>query len=179
MIRLVFFAVVASAGIALCAAAYYFGTRITFATQWPLFEALRNTASIIFAVVGAWLAIIYPERLKISFGQPGRAERSSAGIGILLTPAIHSTIILAILLLVGVIAPILKQIPEIMAHVPLFRGISFAMVTFLTLWQIVIVVMTVTPADMLKRSSDAEQAERQIHDQYNRLIRTHDGDPPG
>lgn len=45
------------------------GENVSFAQQWPLFEALRNTASIIFAAVGAWLAIIYPERLKMSFGR--------------------------------------------------------------------------------------------------------------
>ncbi|WP_408913341.1 hypothetical protein ACJUA3_03255 [Citrobacter freundii] len=43
------------------------GRNVAFALQWPLFEALRTTASIIFAVVGAWFAIIYPERLKKSF----------------------------------------------------------------------------------------------------------------
>lgn len=42
----------------------YFGKNVPFSSQWPLYEALRTTASIIFAVVGAWFAIIYPERLK-------------------------------------------------------------------------------------------------------------------
>lgn len=55
-------------------AAGYFGRHITFALQWPLFEALRTTASIIFAVVGAWFAIIYPERLKKSFHGSGEAR---------------------------------------------------------------------------------------------------------
>ena len=167
--RVFFLSCVGLLSCGLCAAGYYFGTKIEFAQQWPLFEALRNTASIIFAVVGAWLAIIYPERLKISFGRPGNAERSSAGIGILLTPAIHSTIILVVLLLVGVIAPMLKQIPEVMEQVVVFRGISFALVTGLTLWQIVIVVMTVIPADMLKSSSDIENAAREVDEHYNRL----------
>ncbi|BDO04242.1 hypothetical protein [Klebsiella quasipneumoniae] len=37
--------------LALVSGAGYFGRHITFSIQWPLFEALRTTASIIFAVV--------------------------------------------------------------------------------------------------------------------------------
>lgn len=57
---------------------YYFGKNVPFHEQWPLYEALRTTASIIFAVVGAWLAIIYPERLKFSLRGNGTAEQSKS-----------------------------------------------------------------------------------------------------
>lgn len=49
--------------------AWYLGANIRFEEQWVLYEALRTTASIIFAVVGVWLAIVYPERLKSPFSQ--------------------------------------------------------------------------------------------------------------
>ena len=106
-------------------AGFWFGRFISFEKQWPLFEALRNTASIIFAVVGAWMAIIYPERLKISFGKKldGVDKTTSESMKLLMTPAIHSTFILAILLLIGVVAPILKQISYIYKYYELFRGI--------------------------------------------------------
>lgn len=106
-----------------CCAGFYYGRQIPFAQQWPLFEALRNTAAIIFAVVGAWLAIIYPERLKISFGKKASPDSSNGNMGLLLTPAVHSTVILVFLLLIGIAAPILKQISQLQQYLSLFRGL--------------------------------------------------------
>lgn len=153
----------------MCYAGFYYGRYIPFIQQWPLFEALRNTAAIIFAVVGAWLAIIYPERLKLSFGKPASTDKGSENVGLLLTPAVHSTIILVCLLLIGICAPILKQIPGILAYVELFRGLSFLTLTLLTLWQIVIVIMTVLPAEMVKSNFDKEQSTKRVLAGYAKL----------
>lgn len=158
-------------GTALCVAGFYYGQFIPFAQQWPLYEALRNTAAIIFAVVGAWLAIIYPERLKLSFGQAASNVKTNGNIGLLLTPAVHSTIILVALLLIGVIAPILKQLPILFLHIDLCRGLSFLTLMALTLWQVVIVIMTIAPADMVKLMTDRERAENEVEDHFNKLIR--------
>lgn len=152
-------------------AGFYYGRYIPFVQQWPLFEALRNTAAIIFAVVGAWLAIIYPERLKLSFGKSANITNGSENVGLLLTPAVHSTIILVCLLLIGICAPILKQIPGILNYVEIFRGLSFLTLTILTLWQVVIVIMTVLPADMVKSNFDKEQSTKRVLANYGKLRR--------
>jgi hypothetical protein len=156
----------------MCAAGFYFGRGIPFAQQWPLFEALRTTAAIIFAVVGAWLAIIYPERLKFSFGKKSSRNKGSANVGVLLYPAVYSTIILICVLFIGILAPILKQIPIIMVQVVIFRGLSFLLLTVLTLWQIAVVIMTAIPADLVKSNVDEEQATQEVLQQRSRLVRT-------
>lgn len=153
----------------ICGAGFYYGREIPFAQQWPLFEALRNTAAIIFAVVGAWLAIIYPERLKISFGKNASPDSSNGNMGLLLTPAVHSTVILVFLLLIGITAPILKQISQLHDYLALFRGLSFFSLTILTLWQILIVLMTVIPADLVKRLADDEQIAQDVKNHYSKL----------
>ncbi len=168
MIRVFVLSIICLLSLALCGAGYYLGRAIPFAQQWPLFEALRNTAAIIFAVVGAWLAIIYPERLKLSFGKAANVDgRGSDNVGLLLTPAVHSTFILVCLLLIGVVAPLLKQIPGILNYVDLFRGVSFFLLTVLTLWQVAIVIVTIFPADLIKSNFDSEQATK-------RLLAAHD-----
>jgi len=116
----------AGATVALVVLGFQFGQSVPFVNQWPLYEALRNTAAIIFAVVGAWLAIIYPERLKLSFGAPAETKGSSAKLLLLLTPAVSSTFILMIVLMVGVLAPVFKQMPFVLERLEFFRGISFA-----------------------------------------------------
>ena len=172
MPRLLFFVSAGIIAVALCCAGYGLGRAVPFAQQWPLYEALRNTASIIFAVVGAWLAIIYPERLKLSFGKQSSAAEPGAGnIGLLLLPAVHSTILLVVLLLVGVIAPLLKQIPVLLLHVEILRGLSYAGVVALTCWQVVIVVMTLFPADMVQTNLAREQARAAIDAQRGKLRR--------
>ena len=120
----------------------YFGKNVPFSSQWPLYEALRTTASIIFAVVGAWFAIIYPERLKKSFrGGSSASESNGSGITRLFTPIVHSTAILASVLIIGVVAPLVKQIPFFIDHKDIFRGASYAILVFLTLWQLLTVII--------------------------------------
>jgi len=152
------FALVSS--VALVAAGFWLGKNVPFEKQWPLYEALRATAAIIFAVVGAWLAIIYPERLRFS-GRGTAAGASSApergeGIGRFFTPIAHSTAILCLILLIGIIAPMVRQIPFVIQHVSWARSLSYGILVLLTLWQLWTVVLTLIPADEIKRASDRE-----------------------
>ncbi|WP_411850805.1 hypothetical protein ACLB90_18425 [Stenotrophomonas sp. LGBM10] len=139
---------------------YWFGRNIPFASQWPIFEGLRTTASIVFAVVGAWMAIAYPERLKLTL----RGEAQSAGpaqkMDTLLTPISHSTIILAIILLAGLVAPVIKSFAFALEHKECFRGMSFALVSTLTIWQVCIVLLTLDPADKVKQAEDLVRAKQ-------------------
>lgn len=152
-------AVVGIVCVGLVILAGYLGQNVAFTIQWPLFEALRTTASIIFAVVGAWFAIIYPERLKKSF-RGGIAESNGAGIHRLFTPIVHSTAILATVLITGVVAPLLKQFDWILSHREIFRGLSYGLLVFLTLWQLLTVLFSLIGPDMVKRHvSKQERAE--------------------
>lgn len=153
----------------ICAAGYYYGRHIPFEKQWPLYEALRTTASIIFAVIGAWLAIIYPERLKVSFRGNDRGNGGNGNLGLLLTPAVHSTVILALLLLLGICAPLLKEVPAVRPHVEVARGVSFVILSVLTIWQVVIVFMTLFPAQIVQEQIAKENAKKMIDDQYGKL----------
>lgn len=147
-------------------AAFIFGQQVPFAEQWPLFEALRTTSAIIFAVVGAWLAIVYPERLRLSFDKT-RVDGNTNGSGniaILLSPVVNSTVILCIVLLVGVSAPLLKRADLLLAHKEIFCGISYATLVGLTLWQAWTVVLTLIPADMILLRASAESKRTAVLD---------------
>tara|TARA_R100001039_G_C1794204_1_gene74261 strand:+ start:146 stop:679 length:534 start_codon:yes stop_codon:yes gene_type:complete len=135
--------------------AFHFGKEVPFSEQWPLFEALRTTASIIFAVIGAWLAIIYPERLRLSFkNADSTPETNGYGVSKLFTPIVHSTAILCVILIFGVVAPLLKRMEWLEIHVDLMRGLSYALLAILTLWQLWTVVLTLIPADLIKSQAD-------------------------
>lgn len=173
MIRRFFLISCLAAACALVGLGCWLGRGISFSQQWPAYEALRGTASIIFAVVGAWLAIIYPERLKLTF-RPKNGESKGAANGnmwLLLTPAIHSTILLVVLLLIGVIVPMLKQIPVLLQYLETLRGLSFATLVALTCWQVAIVVITIFPAELLQEAAARERAQEEINRQHGKLFR--------
>ncbi|MEA9654878.1 hypothetical protein ABFU65_11035 [Xanthomonas campestris pv. raphani] len=141
------------------ALALWRGGAVTFAQQWPLYEALRNTAAIIFAVVGAWLAIVYPERLKMSQGKAAQSNPDNADKVVkLLEPIVNSTIILAVILLVGLIAPLIRQFPFVRENVSIFRSISFIILASLTLLQVCTVVLTLIPASDVRHQVLQERA---------------------
>lgn len=139
------------------------GARVPFAQQWPLYEALRNTAAIVFAVVGAWLAIVYPERLKFGLGSHREGEKVAGGagkVGRLLIPVVHSTVILAVVLLVGLLAPLVREFPIVREHVEIFRACSYVLLAALTLLQVWTVILTLLPASDLQTNVAEEEALR-------------------
>lgn len=123
-----------------------------------MFEALRTTAAIIFAVIGAWLAIIYPERLKLSFRSDTVARVPSpggTGWGQLFAPVVQSTGILAVILVLGVVVPLLRaHKPDLPAEV--LRGGAYGLLVALTIWQLWTVLLTLVPADRVKSYLDRE-----------------------
>lgn len=148
--------------VAAVAAGAWFGRKVPFSEQWPMYEGLRTTAAIIFGVIGAWLAIIYPERLKLSFKRGAQAAPSESGVGQLFSPVVNSTIVLGAILVIGVIAPIVKQYP-LPLNVEICRGISYGMLVALTLFQLWTVLLTLVPADTIKSFVDHEdEAQRAL-----------------
>ncbi len=140
----------------------YLGKNVPFALQWPLYEALRTTASIIFAVVGAWFAIIYPERLKKSFrGGITSSDSNGSGITRLFTPIVHSTAILSAILIIGVAAPLIKQFDIVNENRGLCRGLSYAVLVILTLWQLFTVLYSLVGPDMIKRHNAEQERSKE------------------
>ncbi len=145
----------------------WLGRNVPLAIQWPMYEALRTTAAIIFAVIGAWMAIIYPERLKLSFKSPDQASTDQdESAEELFTPVINSTGILVVVLAAGVVAPILKTL-GLPGPVELWRGISYALLVALTLWQIWTVILTVDPADRVKSFMTRRRQHQKNVDAYS------------
>jgi len=151
------------------AAGGWYGQTVPFSEQWPMYEALRTTAAIIFAVIGAWLAIIYPERLKLSIRDPQRASESDGrGMGKLFTPVVNSTAILCIILVVGVAAPILKR-HDVGIPLEVIRGCSYGLLVALTIWQLWTVILTLVPASNMKALLDHEGDRASVLQDLNRV----------
>jgi Na+/H+-dicarboxylate symporter len=142
---------------------FYFGQNIPFEKQWPLYDALRNTASIVFGVMGAWIALIYPEALSELLGRTLKSETTNKAKEIhkLLLPLIYSTLILIAVLLIGILAPIVQQVSLFIVYSRMIRGISYAFLGMLTVLQLWAVLLTLLPAHVVKQNIDSLQRKQE------------------
>lgn len=144
-----------------------YGGNIKFEQQWTLYEALRTTASIVFAVAGAWIAIIYPERLKAPFkGEKTQIDGSLKHYRSLFSPIVNSIFILCVVLIVGILAPILKQIPMLLEYKQTLRAISYGFLMLLTYCQIWTVFITIFPASLLHTEANKAVYEDRMNQRY-------------
>lgn len=139
------------------------GGGIPFAEQWPQVESLREISSIIFGVFGAWIALIYPGKLEEIFKREKKEDRKNDVVAIerLLLPMRFTTVILFFLLLFGLFGPFLKQFPWAVANAFYFRGLSFLLLSVLSILQIVAIVMALFPAGLI--SQEIRQVEADLN----------------
>jgi len=142
-------------------ACLYFGRSISFKDQWPLYEALRSTSSIIFAVIGAWLTILYPEALKKIFSKGLNLNESKMdSIDLLIANIRYSTLILACILLIGFVAQIAKQVPLIYQYYSDLRGLSFGILGVLTFLQIWTLLMALAQAEIAREDINVSASRK-------------------
>jgi len=93
----------------LVASAYY-GSRVAVTEQIPLLDSVRSASSIVFAIFGAWMAIVYP-RSVASLGARVAETRLAAlkEVENILVPMIMSTIILFVSMLLTVAGPVIRK----------------------------------------------------------------------
>lgn len=141
--------------------AYFCGDKIPFSEQWNLYESLRTTSSIVFAVIGAWFAIIYPERLRNPFNKStNQIKATDYNFKLLFAPIVYSTFIICSILLIGIVVPILKSIPFLLEFKDYGKTLSFGALCLLTFLQIWCVFITLYPADLVKRQYENDKARR-------------------
>ncbi|GJJ01596.1 hypothetical protein RugamoR64_21340 [Duganella rhizosphaerae] len=147
---------------------FHFGASITLIDQWPYFEALRTTTSIVFGVMGALLAIVYPEALKKGLRNES-LQGNEENLSRVLFPCANSAILLITLvtlapLFAWVKALDLKAGSDAAAQV---QQTAFGLFCVLTYWQVRILQMVLFPLDMLftnsRKVTATERLRRAIH----------------
>lgn len=140
----------------LAAISYIPGCDIPVAQQWPMYEALRTTASIIMAIMGAWIGLVYPRSLERLLDRSIKSTESDASVYFqLLQPLMYSTGILIVILAVGLMQLIFKKhlnYLEAFAYLPVqrLRGLSFALLVYLTCTQIWTLILTLIPVAVVR-----------------------------
>ncbi|MGL5679645.1 MAG: hypothetical protein ACRDC2_08580 [Plesiomonas shigelloides] len=105
-------------------------------------SALLNISSIIFAIIGAWIAIIYPRAIgrafkghDISSYALKDANSDANYLSELIETVMVSAVVLMLVLIIQYTAPVLKAIISDY-KAPFFKHTTFFIVTLLTLSQL-------------------------------------------
>ena len=150
---------------------YRYGKAISMSSQMPLYDSLRTTSAIIFAVMGAWMAVIYPGILsKLFTASVSMTDEDKDNIERLLSPLIYSSVIIAIVLVSTTIAPLLHQVQYCVANTMVMRGLSYSLLGILTLTQLWTLLLTLIPGDYIKRTIDTKHAKTRLIDKYQSRV---------
>ncbi|WP_175984452.1 hypothetical protein [Burkholderia vietnamiensis] len=152
-------------GVGAGALGFYAGRTIGLSDQWPYFEALRTTSSIIFGVMGALLAIVYPEVVKQGFRATRRDDPGSAGnLRLIVDPLAHSALLLLAVVLIG---PAFAWVNKQYGTLNYVMGACFGVLMMLTTWQTWILLLVLRPLDLLRshteRAAAVNAVRKRIH----------------
>lgn len=142
---------------------FFYGRNIAYDKQMVVYDGLRNTSGIIFGVMGAWMAVLYPGGIASFFKDPRSASSQIAAI----TGAmVNSMLTLAVILLIQFLAPILEQFPFPPLIVSLSKGFSYSLVFVLTALQMRSLLITLLPNYIIKedlvRQENLEELRKRL-----------------
>lgn len=147
--------------IAATVGAFFVGKNLPADTQLELYSALRDTSAIVFGVMGAWIAIIYPESLSKIYRSPQRkdAESEVKSVGRLIKPMIVAAVIVASTLIAQFVAPILRSFDVLTPIYSSIRGLSFSFLIILLAVQLVTILEVMLVSFTFRREVRLRQAE--------------------
>ena len=141
----------------------YLGRSIPFAEQFPIFSSLGTVAAIVFGLMGAWIAVIYPGALSnLTKRKDDIQSDGEILVSRLVVPMVISTIVVVLSLVVTSFSPLARRM--LVGHLSseLLRGISFSLVSLLTLYLIYAVIVTMAPLDWIKSEAEAKADDARI-----------------
>jgi hypothetical protein len=154
----------------IAAVGYYYGNSISLGDSWTYFEALRTTGAIVFGVMGALLAIVYPEVIKQGFRTQERQDAMSVeNIHHIIDPLAQSAILLVLLVLLG---PAFAWIKVNYADSFYARSTAFGLLCMLSAWQVWILILVLRPLDLLRTHTSRAIAKAKVRQRIHSNVQT-------
>ncbi|APD34046.1 hypothetical protein [Burkholderia pseudomallei] len=153
-IKALFFAILLLAA----ALGWWLGGSIPFEQQSHLLEGLRDSSAVVMAVLGIWLAVIFPEVLpKLFSGEAIHFDAAQLGrFRSVIYPLSLAALIVALEVVIPWAALVAKQLPFFVHHKATCRIASFGLLSALCLLQMFAILWMLIPvavADMFAKSS--------------------------
>lgn len=130
-----------------------FGGEISITEQKEILNIQLTIASIVFGVMGVWLAVVFPSILKGVFdsgSKPSDKLKTIQELRFLTIPMIASAAIIVYVLIIYLIQPIIVQFPIAHVYVGYLRTMSFTLISLLILVQIWTIAYIFAPGEKLR-----------------------------
>lgn len=153
----------------------FFGKDVPYQDLSDIFDSLKDTAAIIFAILGAWIAVIYPKDLKAIFHVNNSKDiEATAVFEKLISSLIIVTFTLIIMIASMPIMALIKNIPFFQVYKEYLRQALLLYIYLLTLAQVYALLATLIPnikmlIDLARAKSSADVLRRNcsVNDESN------------
>lgn len=134
------------------------GGDVPMSDQKLVYDCLLTISSIVFGVMGAWIAIVYPQGLQEILARREPDKHVYASAKRTFVPMKISTAIVTLVLLFELLYPVLKSINWLREYRPEYRAMSFVILVTLVLLQIGSIVYSLLPMDQAEEDLDKAEA---------------------
>ncbi len=148
-------------------AAVILGRRVPWSTQKDVYSVLLQVSAIVFGVMGAWIAILYPRGLSQIFRKTGEVSEQTERVRKLLSAMKWATVIVVVALLMHLLAPLAKGLPLAVQWKEWLRAAGMALSVFMVAAQIWTLILSLLPVDQAE-----EDLERHVQNADSRSRRT-------
>lgn len=156
-------------------AAFLLGGNVPIADQVPILNLLVTISSIVFGLMGVWLAVIYAESLKTIFDTELKAiekKDSIKNFKYLSKPMIVSAAIITYVLLINVLHPLLITVDMLLEFTDIIRRVAFTVLTLFMLAQIWTIIYIFAPAENIKNKAEHHVSKQGRHERLTKNTRT-------
>lgn len=142
--------------------AYFYGQNVALQRQLHLLDALRTASSIVFAIFGAWMAVVYTRVLQ-DMGSRSAEQRRSALMRVehIFVPLMFSTFVLVVSLILTFAVPLGEEIAFLRPWREELLGFHYAGVCMLLLIQVAVLIMFFVPLAHDYREAERKHKERE------------------
>lgn len=145
---------------------FVYGKNVPFSDQKDILDSLKDTASIIFAILGAWIAVIYPNDLqKILKVQTLEEQESELVFEKLIYSLIIVTTVLIIMIVTLPAINLIKNLEYFIKYKSILRGVLLSYIYIVALVQAHALLVTLMPNikilfDIVKSRHDRDFRKR-------------------
>lgn len=127
---------------------FQFGQKIPMDDQMDIYDSLKDFASIIFGVMGAWIAIVYPDALGKVFSKNIDHDQNLNNLKRLFIPMRISTFIVVVCAFIKWFYPLAKNINIFIKYKNFLIAFNFFFLGLLTLSLIFALVLSLLPMEL-------------------------------
>lgn len=140
---------------------YFFGSGVDLAEQKEAIGSLQTISAVIFGVMGAWIAIVYPDSLsQILKWSNKEVDKDVEAVKKILLPIKYATTVLLYSLMFNWLAPVFRQIILLQQNKDIALTISFFFIGCCYLSLLVALVFSFAPIDRVENRINKKKGLR-------------------